>query len=347
MPIKKEKNGKFKVDLSMGYNKATQKRVRKTKRGFLSFKEAKEYETNQLSLFYQRKRGISSQTIREITNEYMEFCRHQLKRTSLDKKERTFRLHILPILGDIRIDQFDKKDALAFKQYLMNKTFSDSYKKEVFMELSALMNHCVKYDYIPFNPVRFLNDFRSIKKEMKFWSVNQFHEFIQFIENDHLKMFFWILFATGMRRGEAHALYWDDIDLENQTIRISKNSTYVSGDGYQITTPKTVSSNRTVYIDEFTKGLLKAYKGLLKNNGTYSAEYPIFWPEGIPIPRETIRRYFKQATKMAGLPEIRLHDLRHSHVSLMVSLGVEYLEISRKVGHSNIYNDEHLCSSLY
>jgi integrase len=347
MPIRKANNNTYSVDLSLGVDRSSGKRIRRTKRGFLSLKEAKEYETNQLSLFYQRKRVISSQTIQEITSEYMGLCQHQLKRTSLDKKERTFRLHILPRLGNIRIDQFDKKDALAFKQYLMNKTFSDSYKKEVFMELSALMNHCVKYDYIPFNPVRFLNDFKSVKKEMKFWSVSQFHEFIQYIDNDHLKMYFWLLMATGMRRGEAHALYWSDIDLNHQTIRVNKNSTYVSGDGYQITTPKTVSSNRVVHIDKFTIGLIKAYKGLLKKNGTYSEEYPIFWPEGIPIPRETIRRYFKQATKMAGLPEIRLHDLRHSHVSLMVSLGVEYLEISRKVGHSNISTTMNTYAHLY
>ena len=347
MPIKREENGTYTVDLSLGGDRATGKRHRKTKRGFISHKEAKEYQTNQLSLFYQRKRGYSIQTINEITLEYMSLCKDKLKRTSFDKKERTFRLHILPILGHIRIDQFSKKDALEFKQYLIKKTFTNSYKREVFMELSALMNHCVKYDYIPFNPVRFLNDFKSAKKEMKFWSVSQFHEFIQYIENDHLKMYFWLLMATGMRKGEAHALHWSDIDLNHQTIRINKNSTYVSGDGYQITTPKTLTSNRIVHIDEFTKGLLKAYRGVLKKNGTYSEEYPIFWPEGIPIPRETFRRYFKQATKMAGLPEIRIHDLRHSHVSLMVSLGVEYLEISRKVGHSNISTTMNTYAHLY
>ena len=347
MPIRKTQNGTYTVDLSLGTDRLTGNRIRRTKRGFLTLKEAKEYETNQLSLFYQRKRGISSQTIEEITHEYMEFCRHQLKRTSLDKKERTFRLHILPVLGKTRIDQFNKKDALAFKQYLMKKTFSDTYKKGIFTELSALMNHCVKYDYITHNPVRFLNDFKSPKKEMKFWSVEEFHIFFQYINNDHLRMFFWLLIATGMRKGEVHALGWDDIDLDRQTIRINKNSTYVSGDGYQISTPKTVSSNRTIHIDEYTTGLIKAYKRHLKQLGTFTTEYPIFWPEGIPIPRETIRRHFKEATQKAGLPEIRIHDLRHSHVSLMVSLGVEYLEISRKVGHSNISITMNTYAHLY
>jgi len=336
MPIKKERNGSYTVDLSFGNDIATGNRIRKTKRGFLTLKEAKEYETNQLNLFYQRKRGYSSQTIQEITNEYLELCRHQLKRTSLDKKERTFRLHILPKLGKHRIDQFDKKDALAFKQYLIKKSFSESYKREVFMELSALMNHCVKYDYLPFNPVRYLNDFKSTRSEMRFWSVDDFKQFISYVDNDHLKLYFWILFATGMRKGEAHALTWRDINLDRQTIRINKNSTFVAGGGYQIGTPKTLSSIRTIHIDGLTTGLILAYKGRLKANGTYSDEYPIFWPEGVPIPRETIRRYFKEAIKESGVQEIRIHDLRHSHVSLLVSLGVEYLEISKKVGHSNI-----------
>ena len=347
MPIKKANNGTYIVDLSLGYDRTNQNRIRRTKRGFLTYKEAKKYEMNQLSLFYQRKQGISSQTIQEITQEYMELCRHQLKRTSLDKKHRTFRLHILPFLGNIRIDQFDKRNVLAFKQYLIKKTFSDSYKKEVFMELSALMNHCVRYDYITYNPVRFLNDFKSTRTEMSFWSVDEFKQFIQYIDNHHLKMYFWILFATGMRRGEAHALRWEDIDLNKQTIRVNKNSTYVAGEGYAIGTPKTSNSIRTVYMDEVTTGLIRAYMSHLKHLGTYTTKYPIFWLEGVPIPKETIRRHFKQATKFAGLPEIRIHDLRHSHVSLLVSLGIEPLEISRKVGHSNIAITMNTYAHLY
>ena len=172
------------------------------------------------------------------------------------------------------------------------------------------------------------------KKEMEFWTPEEFTAFRSHAEDPMYRMFFTMLYVTGCRRGEAEALSWDDIDLERSTLKISKNITRKSPTApWEITTPKNVSSNRTVPMPKSLCALLKEYKE--QQSKLCPSPTFVFGGER-PLTQRTTDRYFADVCEKAGVKKIRIHDLRHSCASLLISRGVSIVAVSRQLGHSNI-----------
>ncbi|NLM63581.1 MAG: site-specific integrase [Mollicutes bacterium] len=171
---------------------------------------------------------------------------------------------------------------------------------------------------------------------MQYWTLNEFNDFIKHVDDITYKTIFWLLFYTGMRKGELLALTIDDIDLENKTININKTCSYVTGKGYIVTTPKTLESKRIIYINDKTIDVIKEYLKYISNQYEFKKDTPLFSINGALIPKETLRRNFKYYQRLAGVKDIRLHDLRHSHVALLINLGQDPLTIKKRLGHSDI-----------
>lgn len=166
------------------------------------------------------------------------------------------------------------------------------------------------------------------KKEMLVWSREEFDRFIKFVDDETDNCLFRFLYVSGCRKGEALALGFDDISLEKGTVSINKNlSVKTKGKPYDITTTKNSSSDRTI---EMPRSLLVDMLKLRRFGSRF-----VFGGDE-PLADTSLRRRFHEYIELAGLPKIRLHDLRHSCTSYLISNGIPIVAVSKRLGHANV-----------
>ena len=178
-------------------------------------------------------------------------------------------------------------------------------------QLSAIFNHAVKYYRLDKNPARIVGTMGSEDEiEMLFWTTEEYKKFaFEIMDNPISYMAFEMLYWTGIREGELLALTLEDIDFDKCKLRINKSYQRLQGEDV-ITTPKTSKSNRVVDIPDFLVDEVKDYvaglPGLKKTDRMF------------PINKSFLYREMKRGCKAADVKKIRVHDLRHSHVSLLI-----------------------------
>ena len=162
----------------------------------------------------------------------------------------------------------------------------------------------------------------------------EFKKFINEVDRIDHKSFFSFLYFTGCRRGEALALNWEDFDFANAKVRINKSITRkIEGKSWLVTTPKNASSIRTISLPANLLSLLEEYRKWQKQ------KYPdaIFvFGSYAPFAGTNIDRSFSEFCKKANVERIRIHDLRHSHASFLISKGISVVAIAKRLGHKNI-----------
>lgn len=155
-----------------------------------------------------------------------------------------------------------------------------------------------------------------------------------------------------MRLGEVLALNWNDIDFSRNTIAVSKSVYFKKGVSY-ISTPKTKASIRQIVINAKLMNELEVWQHkqyeLLKQflNDDYS-DLQLFQNSPIPITKDSIEKYYRGLLKRnPNLKKIRIHDLRHSHASLLINQGEDYLVVKERLGHASITTTIDTYSHLY
>lgn len=236
---------------------------------------------------------------------------------------------ILPYFSGKRLYQIKPVDVLNWQHTLSG--FSYQYLLKLHNTLVSIYRYGYKYHNVTNimekvdRPVDL-----SPKKEMKIWSPEEFSKFYSAAEGQTFRLFFLTLYTTGMRRGECSALFWEDFDPLSSTLKIYKSITSKGkSKGWDITTPKNKGSNRTVTIPSFLRDLLIEYK---KDH----TDARFIFGDDRPLPSTTVDRKFKRTAEAAGLTIIRVHDLRHSCASLLISRGVSVVGVSHQLGHKDV-----------
>ena len=176
----------------------------------------------------------------------------------------------------------------------------------------------------------------EIKKEMNFFTYEEFSSFIEQETELKYKSFFEMLYYCGLRKGEANALTWKDIDFDNHTISINKSVTLkLKGVKWLITSPKTKTSTRILLLPKVLESSLKLLYSEYSKYANFSEEWFVFG--GIePLKDTTIRDYKNKSCELSGVIQIRIHDFRHSCASLLIKNGASITLIAKYLGHSNI-----------
>ena len=140
---------------------------------------------------------------------------------------------------------------------------------------------------------------------------------------------FFLELCTGLRKGELVALRWEDLDPEKRTLRVDKQGVSVPGGGVKVTRPKTETSIRTLSVSQ-------EVVRLLEQEHEKHPENPYMFPSpvngGMYYP-DTINSLHEKILKGAGLPHVRLHDMRHTAATLMLQNGVDVRTLSAMLGH--------------
>ncbi len=227
----------------------------------------------------------------------------------------------------------------AMKNPANGKYYSQKYLIKIRSTLMSFLSWCEETYDIP-------NLYKQIKKpqrkemktEMQFWTLNEFIKFQNSIDNVLWKTFFMSLFYSGCRAGEIRALSDKDILLNNGIYYFVINKgitrkTIKKDNKFVITAPKTTTSNRTIPLPEIMTNQINEYLKYKKENDIGSS---FFFGGNSPLAEMTYYRYFKKFTETAGLKKIRIHDLRHSHASMLIHLNIPITVISKRLGHSSI-----------
>jgi integrase len=178
---------------------------------------------------------------------------------------------------------------------------------------------------------------RSSSRELRFWEPQQLAGFLRHVRGTPLEPLWHLAAFTGMRRGELCGLRWADVDFANRRLSIRRSLVSV---GYRIveTTPKTHQA-RVVDLDDATMTVLEGQRARSEaiarseQRELLDSEYVFGHLDGGVLHPETVTLHFQAALRKAGLPRIRLHDLRHTHATLAIRAGVSPKVISERLGH--------------
>lgn len=255
-------------------------------------------------------------------------------------------MKIIPYFGKFPLDAIKPTDIRRWQNELTNyrdengKPYSQTYLKTINNQITAIFNYAVKYYGLKENPCHKAGGMgKKNADEMLFWTKDEFAAFISALKGHPVSYtMFMTLYYTGMREGELLALTPSDIDFDKGTLIINKSYQRLSGKDI-VSSPKTPKSNRVVTIPEILKATLRSYMdkcyGLQPDDRLF------------PYTKSYLYHEMEYGIKESGVKRIRVHDIRHSHASLLVEMGFSPLMIAERLGHERVQTTMDTYSHLY
>ena len=291
-------------------------RQQKLKRGFATKKEAQAWERE----FLMQKQADVNMTFESFAQLYEKDMKPKLKLNTWLTKESIIQKKILPYFGKRKLSEITAKDVMDWQNAIRGltdakgKPYSPTYLKTVHNQLSALFNHAVRYYGLQVNPAAKAGNMGvEERREMLFWTKDEYLKFADAMMDKPLSYYaFEMLYWCGIREGELLALTPTDFDFEAGTVSISKSYQRLKGKDV-ITTPKTKKSNRVIKMPKFLCGEMEDYLKMFYSTG---ANERIF-----PVSKHYLHHEMDRGAKAAGVKRIRIHDLRHSHIALLIDMG--------------------------
>ena len=320
------------------YTDWTGTKKQKKKKGFRLQKEAKQYELD----FLSKTSNSCDMRFGDMVEIYMEDCKARLKPTTYKGKEDIIAVHILPYFQNLKVNEIQPMTIRRWQAELMGneKNYKPTYLRTVNSQLSAILNFAVKYYGLSNNPVKQSGAIGKKNSGLEqFWTADQFKLFSEAVSDKlQSKVIFNLLYWSGMRSGEMLALNLNDFDFEERTVSITKSYARVDGEDLFLD-PKTPKSNRKITLPQFVCDMVKDYADRLYG---YEPSDRLF-----EVTKHYLKHEMERGCKKTGLPLIRVHDLRHSHASLLIELGFAPLLISERLGHESVTTTLEIYSHLY
>lgn len=261
---------------------------------------------------------------------YLESMEHRIKENTLMTKQNIFYHHIVPYLGEMKLDEITPKDIIHWQDQVMkDNNYKQTYLKAIHNQLSALFNYAVRFYGLKSNPARLAGNMgKEEVGEMKFWTKEEYLTFSRAMMNKEESYHaFEILYWCGIRLGELLALTAEDFDFEKKTLRINKSYQRIKGKDV-ITTPKTRKSIRVLTLPDFLAEEMQDYISRLPY---LKVDDRIF-----TITKSGLHHEIDRGCRETGVKRIRVHDLRHSHVSMLIEMGFSAVDIANRVGHESV-----------
>jgi integrase len=298
-----------------------------------------------------------------VTHHWLPFYQSHHRESSYMVREGDCRVHIAPALGRTPIARLSPQQIQAFDQTLVTERKPATVGR-IASTLSAALNQAVRWEMLPRNPAKGATPPPIPKRVPTLWTPEQTQAFLAAEDDPDWRCLWTLLALTGMRRGEALALTWADIDWENHAIRIERTMTRTQH-GYVVGEAKTAGSRRVVAVPDALLTLLREAQsrqalqpcpergGALEQTqqpnlqkllvgrgvkGKQGGQPPFIFirANGLPLSFSMLDSRFRAVTARAGLPHARQHDLRHLNVTMGLELGIPLKVLSERVGHANI-----------
>lgn len=310
----------------------------KWKRGFATKKEALGFERD----FLEKQSANPDMTFQNLYEIYMEDMAARLKQSTLLTKKTVLQTHILPFFGNKPINEIKASDVRRWQAKLMSSpnNYSQTYLKKINTELNSIINYAKRFYDLNTNPCGKAGTIGKAKaEEMDYWTYDEYIAFREGVKDKPLSYIcFEVLYWTGMREGELLALSPTDIDFDNKLISINRTYQRIGGKDV-FTSPKTRKSKRKIPIPDFLCQELSDY---IQSRYMLDADERLF-----PVTKSYLSHEMIRGCKNTGVKKIRIHDIRHSHASLLINQGCDALMLADRLGHEKVSTTLNTYSHLF
>ena len=302
-----------------------------SKRGFTTKRDALSWEREQL----QKTQADLNMTFGAFVDLYSNDMKTRLRQNTWRTKETIINKKLMPYFRNKRMSEITAKDIIQWQNEMMKfrgkdgKLLSATYLKTLHNQISAIFNHAVRFYDLKSNPAAKAGSIgKKEAKEMLFWTKNEYLKFADSMMDKPISFYaFEMLYWCGIRMGELLALTPIDFDFNKSTVTINKSYQRIDKEDV-ITEPKTPKSNRVIKMPDFLCQEMGEYINSLYG---CSSTDRIF-----PITKSYLHHEMNRGSKEQGVKRIRVHDIRHSHVSILIEMGFSAVAIADRVGHESI-----------
>ncbi|WP_348920166.1 tyrosine-type recombinase/integrase [Enterococcus rotai] len=345
---KKDGTKLWKFQAYLGIDQTTGKPVKTTRSKFKTKKSAQK-GLNELLVEFE-KNGLQKKeyiTYQEVYDEWIEQYKNTVEESTFVKTKRIFKNHVLPFFGKMRLENIEVKHC----QEAINMWAKKLKRFNMIMNYAGMVfDHAIRSGLINSNPTKLVTKPKPKKqpeeKQENFYTKEELTLFFSCLEKENepkIYALFRLLAFSGIRKGEALALTWNDINFESKTLTISKALTRGEDSKLIVQTPKTINSKRVISIDDKTLSILKQWRITQKKHyfilgiNTMNKKQLVFSNSENKHLQPTItRKYMLQVCKKHSLKEITTHGFRHTHCSLLFEAGATIKEVQDRLGHTDI-----------
>ncbi|WP_129596669.1 tyrosine-type recombinase/integrase [Anaerophilus nitritogenes] len=337
--IKKEKNGTYTYCVYVRTDENGKKKY-KRKRGFRTKKEC---EIALADIITQIEKGTLVTNDQMTIKEYMDYWLETYPKNNCAPRTyiryTEFARDIINFLGHYKLSKVNPLILQKFYEDLIHeRNLSNNTVIKVHRMLHLALKHAVKWQLMNTNPCELVDPPKATEIKMKYWAPDEINFYLDILKDEFLYPVVFLAVHTGCRVGELCAIKWEDVDLINGTLSINKTLQRIDGK-LTLKEPKTKNSSRTVTLLDNTMKLLKdTKKQHMERKLKYGIdlEFVLCWEDGRPIDPHYASSNFRKLLKKHNIPKIRFHDLRHTHATLLLSLGINPKVISDRLGHSTV-----------
>ncbi len=281
----------------------------------------------------------AKQTVATFLNAWLEtVAKPRVRIKTYRSYEQIIRNHLIPGLGRHELQKLTPQLVQAFLNAKAETGLSVEHLRRV---LRTALTQAVKWDYVQRNVATLVSSQKQKKHEFHYLDQDQARKFIKAVNGHRLEALFTVALSVGLRLSEALGLRWDDIDLEEGTLRVRVQLQRSKGK-VEFVEPKTERAKRTIPLPNFAITVLKRHKAIQAQERLMIADkwkdYNLVFTSsiGTPVEERNIRRTLTALLETNKLPTLRFHDLRHSCATLLLSQGTDVRTIMETLGHSQI-----------
>jgi len=283
------------------------------------------------------------QTLKVYLERWLEqVCKLTMRPNTYNQYRSIVRRHLVPALGSIKLEKLTPERIQSFCAQKQDEGLSAKTVVIIHGVLSSALDNAFKWGLIPRNVARLVSLPRIERYEAQTLTVGQALKLLGVARGSRIEALLLVALTTGMRRGELLALRWEDIDLEASILHVRRTVNPITGLGYKEGEPKSKAGRRKIVLSEVTIEALKEHR---QGQEQVRARVGARWQEhGIVFCNKyggffnptTVLNAFKKLLRDAGLPDIRIHDLRHSAATILAAARVDLKTIQERLGHSSI-----------
>lgn len=286
----------------------------------------------------------------EFLGTWLDAHRGKIRASTWDSYKVVLGKYVIPRIGDIPLSALTRRHIQAMYVELGESgrerdggPLSAKSVHNVHIALRRALSDAAEDHLIPSNPADRAHQLASDHRpEIRAWTHQQLRAFLESVAGERDYVLYRVAAFTGMRRGELLGLPWDAVDLDRRLVTINR-ALLVDGDGgVRFAPPKTQRGRRTIDIDPVTADSLRSWRArqseerLAMGKGWEDSGLVFTRQDGTPLSPSTVSKKFEgMQGKVEGIPTIRLHDLRHTHATLLLANGVPLHVVSRRLGHAS------------
>jgi len=305
------------------------------KRRYVSGKTKAEVRAKLRKLLANRDEGVAYDseklTVGDYLDRWLRALEGSVRQRTWQRHEEVVRLHLKPMIGCVKLDKLNALQVQNVYSEKLNAGLSERSVEIIHLALHKALKQAVRWSLVPRNVAEAVTPPRPPKREITPLTHQQLRALLQAARNDDLYALWVLACTTGMRNGELLAVKWRDIDLEAGTLQIKR--TVFDG---TVSPPKTASGRRTIRLSKLAIAALQEHRA--KATERQTSEWVFGSRAGTLISVHNLHnRSWKPLLERTGLPAgTRMHDLRHSAATLLLSKGVAVKVVSEMLGHADV-----------